>query len=140
MTTERQVAANRKNALRSKGPSSRAGIARAAHNAYRHGLAASPVPEVLRQVEQLARQIAGNAAGALHLERAREVAHAAIDLARVREVKIAIFNRAIVAEETGASRPDGLRRALADLVRLDRYESRALARRNRALRALMRAD
>jgi hypothetical protein len=31
-----------------------------------------------------------------------------------------------------------MRRALPDLLKLDRYEARALARRNRAMRALMR--
>ena len=175
MTTERQLAANRENAAKSQGPRSRAGIARTARNAYRHGLAASPAPDVLQQVEQLAQEIAGPTAGVLHRERAREAAHAAIDLAPVREVKLAVLNRALATEQReaswsidpGAKTPgkgrqmptgdptsssprvlssdgnatalmaDALRRAVPDLVKLDRYESRALARRNRALRALI---
>jgi hypothetical protein len=136
MATERQIAANRKNALRSKGPSSRAGIARAARNAHRHGLAATPSPVILQQVEQFALEIAGDAAGPLRREKAREVAHAGIDLARVREVRIAIFNRAL-AEQDGSGWPAGLRRVIPELLKLDRYESRALARRNRALRDLV---
>ncbi|WP_234681012.1 hypothetical protein [Bradyrhizobium monzae] len=84
MATERQIAANRKNALRSKGPSSRAGVARAARNAYRHGLVATPGAIVLRQVEELAREIAGPSAGYVQRAMACEAAHGAIDLARVR--------------------------------------------------------
>jgi hypothetical protein len=137
MATERQLAANRKNALRSKGPSSRAGIARTARNAQRHGLAATPQPVVLQQIKQLALEIAGDAASALRREKAREVAHAAIDLARVREVRIAILNRAL-GEQNGSAWPTGLRRVIPELLKLDRYESRALARRNRALRDLTR--
>ena len=38
MTTDRQIAANRQNALRSTGPTSREGQARSSQNALRHGL------------------------------------------------------------------------------------------------------
>ena len=83
-----------------------------------------------------------------------DTAYATIDLARARQAKIAIFNRAVIAETTevrdstskGTSPAPGvdatsrtaraLRRALPDLVKLDRYEARALARRNQALGAL----
>jgi hypothetical protein len=136
MATERQIAANRKNALRSKGPSSHAGLARAARNAHRHGLAATPRPVALQQVERLALEIAGDTAGPLRREKAREVAHAAIDLGRVKEVRIAIFNRAL-AEQNGSAWPGSLRRVIPELLKLDRYEARALARRNRALRDLV---
>ena len=105
MATERQIAVNRKNALRSKGPSSRAGIARAARNAYRHGLAATPGAIVLRRVEELAKEIAGPSAGYVQHAMACEAAHAAIDLARVRQAKVAIFNRAVVAERGEVSDP-----------------------------------
>lgn len=44
MTTERQRAANRRNAARSTGPKSAAGQARASRNARRHGLTARPNP------------------------------------------------------------------------------------------------
>ena len=154
MATERQIAANRKNALRSKGPSSRAGLARAARNAYRHGLAAAPAASVLHEVEQLAKEIADLSAGYVRHTIAWQAAYATIDLARARQAKIAIFNRAVIAETTevrdstskGTSPAPGvdatsrtaraLRRALPDLVKLDRYEARALARRNQALGAL----
>ena len=41
MATERQIAANRRNASKSTGPRSRAGKKRARQNAYQHGLTTS---------------------------------------------------------------------------------------------------
>ena len=108
MATERQIAVNRKNALLSKGPSSRAGIARAAHNAYQHGLAARPGATVLQQVEELAKEIAGPSVGYVRHAMASEAAHAAIYLARARQAKIVIFNRAVIEERgEGQDQPIG---------------------------------
>ena len=59
-----------------------------------------------RQIEQLARKISDETNDELILEHARNAAQATIDLARVRRVK------------------------------LDRYESRAAARRDKALRKI----
>ena len=99
-------------------------------------------------------EIAGISAGHARHAIACLAAHAAIDLARARQTKIAIFNRAVIAETAEVSDPTSktsdpatgedatsrtaraLRRALPDLVILDRYESRALARCNRALPSL----
>ena len=41
MASERQIAANRRNARKSTGPRSGAGMKRASRNAYRHGLTLS---------------------------------------------------------------------------------------------------
>jgi hypothetical protein len=78
-----------------------------------------------------------------------------MDLALARGAKNAIFNRALAAEQarsidptSGANAPvisvdatvqtaRALRLTLPDLIKLDRYEARALARRNRAIRTLM---
>jgi hypothetical protein len=72
MATERQIAANRRNAVKSTGPRSSAGKRRARRNSYRHGLsvAAAGRPE---QVERLARKIAGADGDAMILEQARSV-------------------------------------------------------------------
>ena len=43
MATERQIAANRANALRSTGPKTAAGKSKSSRNAYRHGLS-GPMP------------------------------------------------------------------------------------------------
>ena len=53
MASDRQIAANRKNAKKSTGPSSEAGKRRSAKNAFRHGLASSDSP-FRKELEELA--------------------------------------------------------------------------------------
>ena len=166
MASERQIAANRRNAAKSTGPRSRAGKMRARHNAYQHGLATSPISSaaVAKQVEKLARKIAGKTKDAIVLEHARDIAQATFDLARARRVRVALIERAAalgtletpplfnsVREKTptlpervdqSATMPsedlertaEAVRRALPELIKLDRYESRAAARRDKAIR------
>ena len=96
MATERQIAANRRNAGKSTGPRSRAGKKRARQNAYRHGLAAGPATSAtfIRNVEKLAHKIAGNSTDPIILAHACDAAYAAFDVARVRRVKLALIERA----------------------------------------------
>jgi len=96
VASERQVAANRRNACRSTGPRSGAGRKRASRNAYRHGLTLSitSTAAFAKQLDKLARKIAGNTDDAITLERAREIAQAELDLARVRRAKVALIERA----------------------------------------------
>ena len=49
---------------------------------------------VAKQLDKLARKIAGNTDDAITLERAREIAQAELDLARVRRAKVALIERA----------------------------------------------
>lgn len=96
MASERQIAANRRNAQNSTGPRSAAGKRRARRNAYRHGLGgADPLfgPGEEREFEAFARSIAGDHAGPLALSSARDVARAEFRLARIRRVKVALINR-----------------------------------------------
>jgi hypothetical protein len=96
MASERQIAANRRNATKSTGPRSSAGKSRASGNAYRHGLSVSvgiSVPLAPR-LEMRARKIAGNSDDALTLETAREIVQAELDLAQVRRAKVALIERA----------------------------------------------
>jgi hypothetical protein len=95
MTTKRQIAANRGNAGKSTGPRSHSGKKRAGRNAYRHGLTVSPLSNaaVAKQIEKLARKLAGKSNSEIILEHARDAAQAAIDLARVRRVKVALIER-----------------------------------------------
>ena len=62
MASERQLAANRRNARKSTGPRSGAGKTRASRNAYRHGLTLSitSTAEYAKQLETLVRKIAGD--------------------------------------------------------------------------------
>ena len=96
MASERQIAANRRNARKSTGPRSGAGRKRASRNAYRHGLTLSITPPAAyaKQLDKLVREIAGDSRDAIVLERARTIAQAELDLARVRRAKVALIERA----------------------------------------------
>ena len=180
MASEKQNAANRCNASKSTGPRSEAGRNRASRNAYGHGLTSTMVLNTAfaKELEKLARKIAGSGANDLILEGARVVAHAELDLARVRQARVALITRSLASEEfnqpqtLSSTRPamqpfdaaardgagillrsvdaaamkmlnqppdvlaDVIRRALPELLKLDRYERRAAARRDLAVRAL----
>jgi hypothetical protein len=154
MVSDRQVAANRLNARKSTGPRSGGGKKRAGRNAYRHGLSLriSSIATFTREVERLARKIAGDAEREVTLERARSVAEAELDLARVRRATIVLIKRAQALGALDCSpsetcvptlrqdpqqAAEAIRRVLPELVRLDRYERRAASRRDQALRALV---
>ena len=76
MATERQIAANRRNAGKSTGPRSGAAKKRASRNAYRHGLSLSLTSSaaIAKRLDALARKIAGNRKNEIILERARAAA------------------------------------------------------------------
>src|SRR5271170_8104920 len=94
MTTSRQVTANRANARASTGPRSAAGKMRAARNAMRFGLSIPVMadPALNRDVEALARLIAGGGANAKMVELALPIAEAQVDLLRVRRARNAILS------------------------------------------------
>jgi hypothetical protein len=183
MASERQIEANRRNARHSTGPRSTSGKKRASGNAFRHGLT-KPISsaEFEREVEKLARQIAGDTEDRVTRELARDAAAAELELARVRRVKAALIDRMaafgrfdvpnrfaspkdefawILQHFCGATlwkgRPkfavdplpampsqepqrtaEAVRRALPNLLRLQRYEARAVTRRDRAIRSIAR--
>ena len=184
MATERQIAANRRNARKSTGPRSSAAKKRASRNAYRHGLTLSLTSSTAfaKRLDKLARKIAGDSKSEIIREHARSAAQAGLDLARVRQVKIALIKSVSALGALGApqdmgsvikaylylelalegktprGRPpaipepvdplatmptqepertaEAVRRALPELLKLDRYESRAVARRDRAIREI----
>ena len=96
MASERQIAANRRNARKSTGPRSGAGRNRSSRNAYRHGLTLSiaSTAAFAKQLDNLARKIAGNTDDAISLECALQIAQAELELARVRRAKVALIERA----------------------------------------------
>jgi hypothetical protein len=183
MASPKQIAANRRNAKKSTGPRTAAGKTRASRNALRHGLTKRlSGAEVARDVEVLAQEIAGGKTSAM--PSAREAAEAALELDRVRRIKVALIEhiaalgrlepapifRAPLDEaawiilhywgerwwpirpkfavdrlpamptEEPARTAEAVRRALPELVRLNRYERRAVARRDRAIRALTQSE
>jgi hypothetical protein len=178
MATERQIAANRRNARKSTGPHTRAGKKRASRNSYRHGFSCgvAAATAFARHIEALAQKIAGRGANAVTLEIARSVARAEFELAQIRRVKVAMIVRMSEFGEFEASNPlgtfrqikrilnlidtgpplslsvpalpsmpsseperstDAMRRALPELLKLDRYERRATAKRHRASRQII---
>src|SRR5437762_14351623 len=92
MASERQIAASRRNARKSTGPRSGAGKKRASRNAYRHGLTLSITSSAAyaKQLDRLVREIAGSTEDPILLERARAIAQAELELARVRRVQGAL--------------------------------------------------
>src|SRR6266699_1080951 len=74
MISTRKVAANRRNAARSTGPSTAGGKARASRNAYKHGLAVSILddPAISAEVERLARSLVGKRRDLYELAQARD--------------------------------------------------------------------
>ena len=90
MASERQIAANRRNARKSTGPRSSAGRKRASRNSYRHGLSGGITATVkgAKDIESLARRIAGEGADTAILELARSVAHAEFEFVQIRRLKV----------------------------------------------------
>jgi hypothetical protein len=93
LTSDRKIKANRANARASAGPKTAQGRARAARNAFRHGLSL-PVSSD-EEVEALAREIAGTDANANIQELAHRVAEAQIDLRRVRYARHQFLSNAL---------------------------------------------
>jgi hypothetical protein len=144
MTSERKIAANRLNARKSTGPHTAAGKTRARRNALRHGLAARIVndPTTSAEADHIVTAICakGNADPAT-CQQAMIIAECDMTLRRVRAARVDIINQMSVppAQTPDASECAPAQRLDVDLVlekllRLDRYERRALSRRRRAVR------
>jgi hypothetical protein len=93
VATERQIAANRLNARKSTGPRSSAAKKRTSRNAYRHGLTVNLTSSAVfaKRLDKLARNIAGDSKSEIIREHARAAAQAELDLARVRQAKVALI-------------------------------------------------
>jgi len=130
MTSTRKINANRANAQASTGPRTRLGKARAALNARRHGLSLSVTsnPVLAEQVETLARKFAGKSSNPEISELAQDVAEAQIDLVRIRWARHDLLARGVADAN--------YEEVTKQLIRMDRYERRALSRRKFAIREL----
>jgi hypothetical protein len=101
LTSEKQRRANQTNARASSGPKTKAGKARSAQNALRHGLSI-PVckePSLSSQAEEIARKLAGPDPDDTLLDRARAVSEAQVDLNRVRARRNALVSRLLADPE-----------------------------------------
>ena len=146
MTSPAKIAANRRNARRSTGPRSAAGKARARRNAFRHGLTtpASLDHVAMDRIDNLVDALTIDVHSQLQFQLATVAAEAQAEIERVRQTKVNLVNRASaqLREEGAGLLSAGERAALAFagkteiLMACERYERRAISRRNRALRAL----
>jgi hypothetical protein len=123
MATEKQIAANRANAKRSTGPKTAAGKLKSSRNAVRHGLSC-PLPLDSARSEQadaISRILAGEGADDEQLRSMTEVAHAQLELLRIRKIR----SELMAAIDFACGDPRPLRR----LMSLDRYERYASTKR-----------
>lgn len=113
MISAQKIRANRANALHSTGPQTPAGLAIAAQNARRHGLAipVSSDPALSAEVEDLTEQIAPDGSPPILLDHARRIAEAQVDIMRVRRARTDSIARAFF------DAPFDLAPKIADLVR-----------------------
>ena len=130
MASEKQIAANRRNAQRSTGPKTAAGKLKSSRNALRHGLSgpAPPDPATRAKINSLAGLLVGQQADEIRSAAAKEFASAQVELLRigsVRKEKLRNFNLS-----------NFTLKELRRLAALDRYERYALTRRRRAYRSL----
>ena len=131
MASERQIAANQKNAKKSTGPRSKAGREASRRNARRHGLAIAieTDPAFQDDIEMLAKHLSQSQKVDEH---ARDAARAEFDLLRVRKIRTWLFETLYYDATTTESMVE-----LNDkLAKLERYERRAFSRRRRAMRQI----
>jgi hypothetical protein len=141
MVSSRKTAANRRNAQHSTGPRTARGKGRAKHNALRHGLAVtlSATGSIDRDIERLALRITGANPDPCRWHFAIIAAEAELDLRQVRAVRLSwLASKTPPSSSPGDQDQErnGLATSLPNLLRLERYERRALSRRDRALRLL----
>jgi hypothetical protein len=134
MASEKQIAANRMNAQKSRGPRSAGGKARASRNATRHGLAANfwNDPSAGYAIETLTKLFRKTG---YPEQKARLAAVAEYETRFVLEARSKIIEALRVAAHGGfasGSFADGLR----ELQSIDRYEKRASSRKKRVFRQI----
>ena len=140
MATEKQIAANRRNAKKSCGPVTPEGKARSSQNALRHGLSrcVAPPPENMPDINEFAISLVGEAASTCDLDLALSAGTAQFELSRIDAERQRLFEVLMSRAASSKGCSTLLERDLDELARIDRYEHRALARRKKAFARLSR--
>ena len=125
MASEKQIAANRRNAQRSTGPRSAAGKSISSRNAFRHGLSLPPNDaDAEAMIDRTALAILDNQPDVRDYEDAKQWASAQWDLLRIHKIR-----RALLADlKRGQASLEQLQLLLATY----RYDHRARTKRRRA--------
>jgi hypothetical protein len=136
MTSDRKIAANRRNSQQSTGPRSVQAKRRIRGNALRHGLRAVALrsPAISAEADRLATAICGKSADQAEREQATIIAESELILIQVRAARVNVMEQMMAIMATPEPERDKLF-CLKQLMRLDGYERRALSRRKRALRS-----
>jgi hypothetical protein len=132
MATERQIAANQRNAKRSTGPRTTTGKKMSSRNSYKHGLSLALLPDgaMRDRMELLVRQAAGPDASNECIEAATDFATAYHEIQRVRDVQ----NVMLTDQDPAKASPE----QLDELIATNRYERRAFTKQRRASAKLRR--
>jgi hypothetical protein len=158
MASERQIAANRRNALKSTGPRTTAGKLRASANALRHGLAASPLRQhaLFPEIKVMAKAIFGDCTDPLLLQPAMLFAECQHLLNRSRALQVTItegprapptnpfngspnYDSGAMPFSTRDPSPDNEDDTMRAVLRIARYEQRAWSRRKRTFGTFVQA-
>jgi hypothetical protein len=145
MTSQKQIAANRRNGRRSRGPRTAAGKAVSSRNARRHGLTriSRDNPDFARRIAAIARAICPDSSNPLLLEQALIIGETTCVLSAVQAERMAQAQRRIGQQPSNwddmpascgsDGEPEVTCMPVPALERIYRYERRALSRRNRAV-------
>ena len=141
--SEKKIVANRRNAQKSTGPKSARGKRAVSQNARRHGLSTALDAGSMKAANKLTDVVVGDSLVSVSREKAFVISEAQICLLNVRAVRGELLG--MLLEATGDSLARTPSEALPDVdelltqvVRLERYERRAISRRRRAMRGLQR--
>jgi hypothetical protein len=136
MASDRQIAANRKNAKKSTGPVSNKGKQRSRQNAIRHGLATKiglddlVCADVKKIAEILSRDCGQASDGTGIAMNVLDAAQAQVDLLQIGKIRTGIHE----AYHESAGSLDDIVALNESLRKLGRYERRAFLRRQRGLK------